>query len=197
MGANITLKLIRHGFYPAGGGEFVAEIEPVGRLGVLDLTERGESGNAYAESLIAALPENVAKRELAAIAKALGWRDDQLHIRDLPRQEGPGNALHVTLEHANVTEVFSAFGERSVMADAVAAQVWREVITYLTSDGAVCGHLADQLLVPMALAGGGTFTTSDATPHTRTNAEVIGKFLPVKIDISASGRNAYSVTVKG
>jgi RNA 3'-terminal phosphate cyclase (ATP) len=196
MGANITLKLNRHGFYPGGGGELVADIEPVGRLGVLDLKERGERVNAYAESLIAALPSSVAMRELAAVSKALGWNDGQLFERNLPRNEGPGNALHVTLVRRNHTEVFSAFGERGVTAEAVAKQVIDEVRSYLASDGAVGGHLADQLLVPMALAGGGTFTTSEVTPHTRTNAEVIGRFLPVETDIGMRGGNAHTVTMK-
>jgi RNA 3'-terminal phosphate cyclase (ATP) len=196
MGANIALKLNRHGFYPGGGGELVAEIEPVGKLGVLDLRERGERVNAYAESLVAALPSSVATRELAAVAKGLGWSDGQLFERNLPRNEGPGNALHVTLVHRNLTEVFSAFGERGVTSEAVATRVIDEVRTYHASDGAVGGHLADQLLVPMALAGGGTFTTSEVTSHTRTNAEVIGRFLPVETDIGMSGGNAYTVTMK-
>jgi RNA 3'-terminal phosphate cyclase (ATP) len=196
MGANMTLKLGRHGFYPAGGGEVVAVIEPVGTLGVIDLRERGERVNAYAESLMAALAENIAQRELAAVSKALGWNDAQLFERNLPRNEGPGNSLHVTLVHRNVTEVFSAFGEIGVTSEAVAKQVIDEVRRYLASDGAVGGHLADQLLVPMALAGGGTFTTSEVTPHTRTNAEVIGRFLPVETDIVASGGNAYTVTMR-
>jgi RNA 3'-terminal phosphate cyclase (ATP) len=196
MGANITLKLNRHGFYPAGGGEIAAAIEPVGALGVIDLSERGERVDAYAESLIAALAGNIAQRELAAVSKALGWKDAQLFERNLPRNEGPGNSLHVTLVHRNVTEVFSAFGELGVTSEAVAKQVVEEVRSYLASDGAVGGHLADQLLVPMALAGAGTFTTSDVTPHLRTNAEVIGRFLPVETDIVASGRNSYAVTMR-
>jgi RNA 3'-terminal phosphate cyclase (ATP) len=196
MGANITLKLNRHGFYPAGGGEIIVVIEPVRALGVLELSERGERVNAYAESLIAGLPENIAQRELAAVSKALGWNDAQLFERNLPRNEGPGNSLHVTIAHANVTEVFSAFGELGVTSEAVAKQVIDEVRRYLASDGAVGGHLADQLLVPMALAGGGTFTTSEVTPHLRTNAEVIGRFLPVETEIVASGANAYRVTMR-
>ncbi|CDG80919.1 RNA 3'-terminal phosphate cyclase [Janthinobacterium agaricidamnosum] len=47
-------------------------------------------------------------------------------------------------------------------------------------------HLADQL--PMALAGGGAFITSCVSQHALTNAEVIGKFLPVRITFEDSGR---------
>jgi RNA 3'-terminal phosphate cyclase (ATP) len=48
-------------------------------------------------------------------------------------------------------------------------------------------HLADQLLLPMALAGAGSFTVGELTEHTRSNAEVISKFLPVKVLIDESG----------
>jgi RNA 3'-terminal phosphate cyclase (ATP) len=37
MGANVKLSLERYGFYPAGGGRFVAEIEPCRKLVPLEL----------------------------------------------------------------------------------------------------------------------------------------------------------------
>ena len=41
-------------------------------------------------------------------------------------------------------------------------------------------HLADQLLLPFALAGGGAFTAEKLNLHSRTNMEVIRLFLPVE-----------------
>jgi RNA 3'-terminal phosphate cyclase (ATP) len=41
-------------------------------------------------------------------------------------------------------------------------------------------HLADQLMLPMALAGAGQFITTEITEHARTNAAVIAQFLPVR-----------------
>jgi RNA 3'-terminal phosphate cyclase (ATP) len=46
-------------------------------------------------------------------------------------------------------------------------------------------HLADQLLLPMALAGGGSFTTLLLSPHAATNMDVIKKFLDVEIKTTA------------
>jgi RNA 3'-terminal phosphate cyclase (ATP) len=55
-------------------------------------------------------------------------------------------------------------------------------------------HLADQLLVPMALAGGGSFRTLSPTAHTLTNAAVIHRFLDVSIAIDAESDDVSRIT---
>mgnify|MGYP001819094455 CR=1 FL=1 len=104
MGAHLELTLLRHGFYPAGGGELALEIAPTERLRPLHLTERGAFRRATAEALIASLPVQIAERELATLRRTLGWDDTQLRRRDLPADRGPGNALVATIEHAQVVE---------------------------------------------------------------------------------------------
>ena len=54
-------------------------------------------------------------------------------------------------------------------------------------------HLADQLLVPIALAGGGAFRTCALTRHATTNMEVIGEFLDVRFTVSPAGDGAVVV----
>jgi len=56
--------------------------------------------------------------------------------------------------------------------------------------------LADQLLVPPALAGGGSFVTQSPTPHTRTNIDVIARFLQARIAMNEMGRDAWRVDVE-
>ena len=196
MGAEVTLTLSRHGFYPAGGGEFVAEIHPVKVLKPLELTARGERVAGYAESLIAGVARHVAKRELDAVALAMSWKDDQLRIRGLPVDQGPGNALMVTLEHEHVTEVVTAFGEKSTSAESVAKKAIGAIREYTMSTAAVGEHLADQLLVPMALAGKGDMTVTTFSSHAATNAEVIQKFLTVEIEVGPVGDGAMLVTIR-
>jgi RNA 3'-terminal phosphate cyclase (ATP) len=119
MGATIDIRLNRFGFYPAGGGEVVAEVRPCSQLRPIELMSRGERKSAFAESFIAGVPLNVARRELECVGAGMGWNDSQLLVRGLPGEQGPGNALLITLEYAHVTEVFTAFGEKSVRAEAV------------------------------------------------------------------------------
>ena len=182
MGASIELQLQRFGFNPAGGGEIRAQVRPCAQLQTLDLIERGNRINGYAESFFAGLPASIAQRELDCAGRAMGWNDGQLLMRGLPDDQGPGNALVLTLEHEHVTEVFCALGEKSITAEAVAKRAVKEAREYIASGAAVGEHLADQIMLPMALAGGGRFTTNSVSLHARTNAEVIAKFLPVRVE---------------
>ncbi|MBL8512317.1 MAG: RNA 3'-terminal phosphate cyclase [Betaproteobacteria bacterium] len=195
MGAQVSLSLQRHGFYPAGGGELVAEIQPTTHLQPLSLNERGARGTCYAESLIAGVPAHVAQRELETVGRLMGWADDQLHVRGLPNDQGPGNVLNLTLGYEHVTEVVTLFGEKGVAAEAIAKRAVALARAYLSAAAPVGEYLADQLLLPMALAGRGEMTITAASSHTQTNAEVIQKFLPVDIEISPAGGDGYRVFV--
>jgi RNA 3'-terminal phosphate cyclase (ATP) len=183
MGAKVQLELVSHGFYPHGGGEIRARITPAASLGALNLHERGAWVRGYAEAYVSAIPVHVAQRELAVIGRMLGWSQDQLLLRALPNDVGPGNALTITLEYENVTEVFTGFGERGVRAETVAGQAAAEARAYLSATAPVAEHLADQLLLPMALGEGGSFVAMTATPHLRSNIAVIERFTARRIAI--------------
>lgn len=190
MGAQIDIRLERHGFYPAGGGVVSAAVQPCARLRRLELPAPGARRAGYAESFIAAVPFLVAQRELDTVGTAMGWSGEQLRPRQLPDKWGPGNALLITLDSEHVTEVFAAFGEKSVAAETVAKQAVQDARFYIASGAAVSEHLADQLMLPMALAGGGMFTVDRVSLHARTNADVIGHFLPIDIMFSAQERHS-------
>ncbi|KQZ43727.1 hypothetical protein ASD58_20715 [Duganella sp. Root1480D1] len=100
----------------------------------------------------------------------------------------PGNAVLLTVESETVTEVFSAIGERGVRAEAVAREAALEARRYLASGAAVGEHLGDQVMLPMALAGGGSYTLDHVSHHAITNAEVITHFLPVTISFEQGER---------
>lgn len=192
MQAEVTLE--RFGFYPAGGGCMVLNTSPSTDQMPLHLEQAGTRKTGYAEAYIAGVPAHVAKRELETLGAGMNWSEDQLLIRQLHHNEGPGNVLLVTLEHELVTHVFSAFGEKGVLAEKVAETALRNIREYLRSDAAVGEYLADQLLLPMALGKGGSFTTSTISPHTKTNMDVISRFVDVEFEIEdCSGHWKLSV----
>jgi RNA 3'-terminal phosphate cyclase (ATP) len=179
MGVDMDIELLRHGFYPAGGGEIHARITPVKAIQPLDLVERGALLGSKAISVIARLSAEIAKRELDRVAQQIPGI--ACEMRGLPSREGPGNVLLVMLQHEHCSEVFTAFGEKGVPSETVADRVAQEACRYLNSSAAVGEHLADQLVLPMALAGNSRLTTTEESSHLRTNLEVIGKFLPVTV----------------
>src|SRR5271155_1031376 len=163
----------RAGVYPAGGGRFFVNVEPAAKLLPLHLPERGEIKRRLAK----ALPGEIAKRELGRVEKMLGWSDEQLQIRQLPNEWGPGNLLTLEIESENVTEVFTGFGMKAVTAEAVAEQAVQQARRYLATKVPVGESLADQLLLPLALTGDRSFVTHSPPRHTKTNIEVITRFL--------------------
>ncbi|UGQ46053.1 RNA 3'-terminal phosphate cyclase [Massilia endophytica] len=195
MGANVDIEIERFGFYPAGGGEVCAAVWPCTRLRQIELMEPGAMCKAYSEAFVARLPLSVAQRELACIGEGLGWPASQLHAHALEHTQGPGNAVLITLEGENATEVFSGVGEKSARAEAIAGNALLEAQRYLASGAAVGEHLGDQLMLPMALAGGGRYTLDHVSQHAITNAEVIAHFLPVSITFE-QGEKFSTCTVR-
>jgi RNA 3'-terminal phosphate cyclase (ATP) len=183
LGADVDLVLTSHGFYPRGGGEIRARIAPAMSLGALDLTTRGAMIRGFAEAYVAGLPGHIGQRELEVIGAELGWGRERLHLRALANDMGPGNTVTVTLEYENVTEVFTGFGERGVRAETVALDAAGAAANYLAAVAPVDEHLGDQLLLPMALGGGGRFLVTTATPHLRTNASVVERFTARRVSI--------------
>jgi RNA 3'-terminal phosphate cyclase (ATP) len=181
MGARVDVELERSGFYPAGGGVLSAYVWPCPQLNRLDLMERGPLHAAFAEAFVARIPVGVARRELDAVGRSLSWEGGQLNEYVLTDTDGPGNALLLTIDSANVTEVFSGVGDKHVRAETVAEGAVIEAERYLKSGAAVGEHLGDQLMLPMALAGGGCYTIDHVSQHAITNAEVIARFLPVAV----------------
>lgn len=186
MGASVIVQLERPGFYPAGGGRFVARIGGGAKLARLDLTDRGPIHQVKARALVSQIPEHVAEREVRTLAQ---------HLADLPLQvetasvqsPGPGNVAMVTVHSAHVTETFTGFGERGVKAETIAHRLAGEVRKYVASGAPVGEHLADQLLIPLALGAGGEFRTAEPSLHTTTNLEVIERFLPGRLTLDSSG----------
>lgn len=200
LGAKAELQLRRLGFYPAGGGEIEATIWPAkGQLQAFDVNDRGAKVEGYAECFAPALPRSVARRELEQLGASLGWSPEQLREAPSRQNEGPGNALLVTLAYENVTEVVTAFGEKGVSAEQVAREVVREVRAYQASDAALGPHLADQWAMPLAMAvnqrgGAASYTCTELTPHATTNFDVIARFLRVKFTTEPA-QGGFSVTV--
>jgi RNA 3'-terminal phosphate cyclase (ATP) len=181
MGPRVELQFERYGFFPAGGGRFSLQIEPAPKLTPISILERGAAVRREARAVVAGLPVNIANRELAVIKSRLEWSDDELVARDLGQGYGPGNVLMLEIESEHIAELFTGFGERGVPAETVAAAAADEASAYEAAGVPVGPHLADQLILPLALAGGGSFVTMPLTLHTITNVEVVQMFLNISV----------------
>jgi RNA 3'-terminal phosphate cyclase (ATP) len=197
MGPSVELELRRHGFFPAGGGRFHARIKPAKRLSRLDLLERGPVRSRQARLLVSKLPEHVGQRELAVVLDELKWREDECAVEAVQYPFGPGNAVVLAVEAEHVTGVFTSFGERGRPAEEVARSAVESAKAWLEAGVPVDEHLADQLLIPLVLAGGGSFRTTKPSLHTTTNAEVIQRFVTIPIRTEQESELLWRVQVGG
>jgi RNA 3'-terminal phosphate cyclase (ATP) len=200
MGARVTAELERYGFYPPGGGRFNALVEPVSKLNPLELLTRGTISARRARALVVKLPPTVGERELDVVAERLGWGEragDELRVETSQNAISPGNVLTLEIESEHLTEVFTGIGERGVRAETVAERAAEEARAYLETDAPVGEHLADQLLIPFALARGGSYTTGQPSLHTTTNIEIIKMFLNVEIKARPLDGNVWKIEISG
>ncbi len=195
MGPTVELELRRPGFFPAGGGRFHARIEPVKRLSKIALTDRGAILRRRARVWLSKLPAEIAERELTVVRDELRWRKDECEVEVVPHPKGPGNALVLEIECEHVTAVFTGFGERGRPAEEVVREAVDAAKVWLNANVPVDEYLADQLLLPMALAGGGSFRTTKPSLHATTNVAIIQRFLPVPIQFQQETDSVWNVVV--
>ncbi|MGH9944621.1 MAG: RNA 3'-terminal phosphate cyclase, partial [Pyrinomonadaceae bacterium] len=196
VGPSVSLELARYGFYPPGGGRLEVLVEPASRLERLDLLEPQKVRARRATALVVNLPPGIAEREVAVLRQTLGWGEDECQIETSTNAISPGNVVTLEIESGQLTELFSAIGQRGVRAEEVAASAAKEALNYLDAGAPVGEHLADQLLLPLALAAGGSYLTGPLSPHTTTNIEVIRKFLSVEIGVTQVDEKLWRIDVE-
>lgn len=197
-GAHVYAELERYGFYPRGGGKFSVIIEPAAADGVrrLEILERREIRARRATALVVNLPPHIAERELAVLRQKLGWDEELLHVETSTDAYSPGNVVLIEIESEQLTMVFSRLGERGVRAESVAQKAAEEAARYLALGVPVDEHLADQLLIPLAIGAGGAYRTGPLSLHTTTNVEVIRKFLDVEISTVEIAPDVWEIEVR-
>ncbi|HEY5921267.1 MAG TPA: RNA 3'-terminal phosphate cyclase [Kofleriaceae bacterium] len=186
MGAHVTLTLDRHGVMPNGGGRVSIDVRPASKLREIAVLEGGPITGKRAKVIVARLPTHVADRELAVVRERFKVSPDDCETIDV--NGGPANVLMIEIERAGSREVVTGHGEKGLRAELVAERACDEMQRYLDADAPVGEHLADQLLLPMAIAGGGRFRAAGPLSlHATTNIDTIRLFLDVPIRVEPVG----------
>jgi RNA 3'-terminal phosphate cyclase (ATP) len=179
LGVSLQLTLAKAGFYPPGGGEVRAEVRPWSRPASLSLEKRGALVEVRGTSGASRLTGGVARRQADA-ARELLWERRRLEaaweVVDVPAAS-PGSFLLLEAVFEESRAAFGFLGQRGVRAELIGDRAARTLLKFLEGEGAVDPHLADQLAVPLALAGGGgRVTTTEVTRHLETVAGVLAQF---------------------
>ena len=195
LGPKIEVKLLDYGFYPAGGGKIEISIHPAKKLKPF-LTRAKQIKQIKSLCLTSMIPFFIAEKESKIIRDALKISEENAQALEV-ESRGPGNIAMIEIETADHVELISSFGEKGIPLNKVAKSGVQMAKRYIESKGALGHHLADQILIPLALAGGGCFTTLKPSLHTLTNIEMIKKFLDVNIQVKEIEQDYYQIEITG
>jgi RNA 3'-terminal phosphate cyclase (ATP) len=181
------LELKQWGFYPAGGGEIIAHIKGgTPHMPPLSLTERGALRRVWGKAVVSNLPSHIPQRMANRARNILareGFKSD-LEAQRI-RAKGPGAGIFLLMEYEDGTRAgFTAYGRKGLPAENVAEAASQELLGYHRGSAPVDMHLADQLIVPLAVAKGvSAFTTCRVTEHLRTNMWVVEQFAQARFEL--------------
>lgn len=180
MGVRAQVELVRWGFYPAGGGEIHVQIEGhLGPLRPIRLTERGELQRVWGIAAVTNLPAHISQRMANRAHNVLA--EAGIHAQIEPRRlqgAGPGAGVFLFAEYTHATAGFTAYGRQGLPAERVAEAACADLLAHHHTGAPADPHLADQLVLPAALAAGESrIVTSRIAQHLLTNLWVVRQFL--------------------
>ncbi len=194
LDAEITTATV--GLLPRGGGALTLTTPGSSRLHPFTLTKRGPIQAVTAHILTSGLPAEVGKRGAAAVETALRGLPLTVSVRDVP-SPGTGAAVVLIAECEGSRAGFSALGQRGRPMEAVAGEACAALKEWQTTGAACEEHLADQLVLPAALASGTSWwTTARVTDHLRTVLWVVPQFLDVEVALWEREDGTGEITVR-
>lgn len=177
-GVPVAVDVTRRGFYPTGGGEATlqlsgARVEPLS----LERADGPVSARVYSVATEGLADREVAERQADAAREGLAASDVAVtgRVVEYAAARSPGSAIAIRLEGAGALAGVDALGERGTPAEAVADAAVERAVATRDSGAAVDVHLADQLLVFLALAGGHA-SIPRVSDHVETNLAVLDAF---------------------
>jgi len=188
MGAELSLEIIKHGYYPKGGGKVIVESKPTKKLYPIVCLDRGNIKSIHIHSVCGQLPKHVAERQGYSALRAIQYHypkvKSSLSIKSVD-SFSPGSSVTCYAACENSFLGGDCLGERGLKAEIVGQRAAEQLIRSLKSKAAFDKNMADQILVFIALAKGKSeVTVEELTDHCRTNIHAIEQMLPVLFDVN-------------
>jgi RNA 3'-terminal phosphate cyclase (ATP) len=186
MEIEVDLALVKPGFFPRGGGTLRLATRGTGIQGTLRLGAMGELDGVTIRSITGNLPFHVGERQLDhAIDFLKEQRIAAVGGTETVISEAPGTVLQLVGYFSSGQRlVCSALGKKGESAEEVAEIACREFLDLLETECNVDSHLADQLLLPLALASeDGEYVAPTMTADLEESADIVNAFLPDRIEL--------------
>jgi RNA 3'-phosphate cyclase len=193
MGVEVSVKLIRSGYYPRGGGIVRFEVKPRARLVPLIADASPKNGlKCYGISRCAHLPMSVAERQamsVRALLNSAGIPIAKLDTVCLDNSVSPGSSVTLWASSKSLSFIGAdSIGERGKPAEIVGSEAATAFSNCANSGGAVDEHFADMILPYMLKAKGlSKITIPSVSEHLLTEVHVARMFGAADIQINNSG----------
>ncbi|MFH1056646.1 MAG: RNA 3'-terminal phosphate cyclase [Candidatus Micrarchaeota archaeon] len=198
FGVNAKMRLLKHGFYPQGGGIIEITVKPSRKLSSTEFLGKGKLETLEGISAVSNLPLEIAERQKKSILKTLVSENISPKIKvESVQSESQGTFVFLQAGFETITAGFSSLGEKGKPADKVGEECALKFLEFSNSQESVDEHLGDQLIPIMALAGGKSSINAKLTDHFLSNIRVCEQFLPVKFSVEGRTGEIGSVEVEG
>ncbi len=200
FGYNASIQLIKRGYYPAGGGQVKAVINPAGGLDRIELTSRGKlkavKGISHCHpdlegAQVAGRQAKSARHILYNKFSNIGFKGDidirQEHCSALSY----GSGITLWAETENSLLGADSLGERGRKSEVVGGEAAENLIREWDLEAPVDRHMADQIIPYLALAGG-IVNAGEITGHAKTNVDVVNEF---GFDVKIRGNTIKAIKV--
>jgi RNA 3'-terminal phosphate cyclase (ATP) len=190
LGLPASLELNEWGWYPAGAGELQATIPGQAQVVAANFETRGLLQRVKGIAVAASLPAHIAQRMRDRTFNLLTKAGIPATIEpQRVRSVSPGAGIFVTADYQASRAGFTALGEKGKPAERVAEEVVDAILAFDRSGAAIDKHLADQLILPLAVAGqAATLAVEEITQHTLTNLWVVEQFFGPCAEIDQTHR---------
>jgi len=184
MGAELSLELIKHGYYPKGGGHVEVKSKPVKKLNPFVCLDRGMIKGIHVSSVCGRLPPHVAERQGKSALSTIQYHYPNVKVSmDYKSVDSfsPGSSVNCYAFCENSIIGSDYLGAIGLRAEMVGERAADNLVISLNSNAALDRFMADQILVFLALAKGKSQVKVEGiTEHCRTNISAIEEILPVE-----------------
>jgi RNA 3'-phosphate cyclase len=197
IGGKVDVSIIKRGYYPEGGAKVEATIYPF-QPNHLNLFQRGKIKRVLVISGASEFlkQKKVAERQIAGVKEVLGKLKLPIEERfEYYKTQSPGSQTCLIAEFENTIIGTDNLGKLGKRAEDVGKESALELLEEERSNTCLDKHSADQFLPYLALAKGKSLiTTSEITNHSKTNIQIIEKFINGKFEIKDNSISFASLT---
>ena len=206
FGAELSINVLRRGYYPKGGGKVQIKIHPTSSLHPISLDFRGDIKSILIKSVVSLLPRHILDRQVASaldtFKKSIEFSKYNVHIdKHLlghDKAAGPGTSLLMIARHRDdICSGGDSIGEKSKPAEKVGEQAAINFIKWYFSEAVFDVHAGDMVIPFAALSEFRSyFTVPEITNHINSALYVVKKVLDINYKIKqVKGKNCFGIEI--